>query len=1171
MLTCLIIDNSISSLSKLSPHDDAMCLLDLHKTAAETILKVKKQQQMAAMNSNNKLSPSSAAEASVTGAGSLGLNGSLDQYYCLMTVADTIPSNIIVPPTDSIATIQTALRSIKPSQHSLSSHYEASDHSSFPKMSKTSNYSNNGNSSTNFDRQFDSLKNLDLALQNCLEYLQILRSSGGVAVQSNDYSASSCGNGRLLLDINSLGGGGSFLSSNNNLQQTANSSSTSVCRSARYSVLNSGANRDSTCQIIVFCSEIELSQPNHADSGITGSSHAKSSISGHKHNTLFRYLSNTKMQNYDANLSLYDKLYHWDQHILIYNLNSPNCKSKSSRSNVPTANRAKLRSSLISSLQKDSMLSVVNLNALVSEVTHLSDLTYHQLQVPIQQVLNSPSLKVKIRFKRIVTAYDDVIRHNKALLSPAQESTPLEWENSVINVILQGLSKSNSSYWPLPETWIVSDSQQKSHPLRESIPTIGFVCKSLDAIHNDQFPFDKFELENSPLTEYIIKNVPPNKCWQLFITRDTYASFSHAQKASMMNDAERQMNGYVGTNLNGNKTSKSSGNPMNYFYHQFSFGYLRTSINQQSVRLFLMPFNYPMLIPLIDDLIKVNKGLPDKAWFRRFENYLQTVPLYYLPYLKTAFSKWSHIGLCAALDSNHVIPELTSLLKEQRRKLRSAFDALNLAINIRQDQADANAYSQNSQGTEREKTRQLYELEKNLRPIKLSNSSMPSDSYNKQMNTLLSANRNVRSIAGCRINMKSNQNSFENRKIFTKISEYDQELLINFELDHLNGDNVDGIINSYTELMHTMETKGLSHMLLHRLPASKATNYIESVTRDTSNLKLREIFPLPARVNMFGNPFKVKSTSPAQQQQFSPSSSTSNGVTSEINKFQVDADLVEDTLSEFNKGTGSNIEDISDYSSKSYENGVLPLVKTGTFRKGPLPKGYKYSSATKMQTSDSLSGSRNHKDYKVLSDREPQKNGHSSAISNSFRTDELVKSIVNSYPSELDTIFSESESSIVSDEELLSERSSKESKNFPTNQQTKAQSLPTIASGQINSLEYRDLSCLNDSEGPKLIDFSGDLPAKQSKTEFIPENVDEMWRNIQNLQILIKQSRSSDHIKPSVMKEIDGCKSKMPPSTFSQMILIIKDECKRYKREKLREAITNHLRTHDDNNKLSEI
>ena len=83
----------------------------------------------------------------------------------------------------------------------------------------------------------------------------------------------------------------------------------------------------------------------------------------------------------------------------------------------------------------------------------------------------------------------------------------------------------------------------------------------------DNLPFDKYELEPSPLTLFILARKQPKACWQVYIQGSSKAESAHP------------------------------------------FGYLKASTNLLSVNLFVLPYNYPMLLPLLDDLFKVRRVL----------------------------------------------------------------------------------------------------------------------------------------------------------------------------------------------------------------------------------------------------------------------------------------------------------------------------------------------------------------------------------------------------------------------------------------------------------------------------------------------------------------------------------------------------------------------------------
>lgn len=59
------------------------------------------------------------------------------------------------------------------------------------------------------------------------------------------------------------------------------------------------------------------------------------------------------------------------------------------------------------------------------------------------------------------------------------------------------------------------------------------------------------------------------------------------------------------------------------------FGYLKASTNLSCVNMFVMPYNYPVLLPLLEELFKVHRCKPSNDWKTHFGNYLRTMPPYY--------------------------------------------------------------------------------------------------------------------------------------------------------------------------------------------------------------------------------------------------------------------------------------------------------------------------------------------------------------------------------------------------------------------------------------------------------------------------------------------------------------------------------------------------------------
>jgi len=69
-------------------------------------------------------------------------------------------------------------------------------------------------------------------------------------------------------------------------------------------------------------------------------------------------------------------------------------------------------------------------------------------------------------------------------------------------------------FWPIPEAFW-PDSTLPSLPPRSSHPNVKFLCQSIEPLAIENFPFDKYELEPNPLTQYILARKQPNTCWQV--------------------------------------------------------------------------------------------------------------------------------------------------------------------------------------------------------------------------------------------------------------------------------------------------------------------------------------------------------------------------------------------------------------------------------------------------------------------------------------------------------------------------------------------------------------------------------------------------------------------------------------------------------------------------------
>ena len=152
----------------------------------------------------------------------------------------------------------------------------------------------------------------------------------------------------------------------------------------------------------------------------------------------------------------------------------------------------------------------------------------------------------------------------------------------------------SNGHWPIPEDfWPDANSNQL--PPRNAHPTIFFDTKESHPLLIENFPFDKYELEPSPLTQHILsrKNTHTSS-WQCYV----------------MNSGLKE------------------GAPR-------AFGYLRASSGGKHVNFFVMPYDYPIIIPLLDELSKQNFR-PSSQWTLEFNKYLNSIPSYYIQPLKNS-------------------------------------------------------------------------------------------------------------------------------------------------------------------------------------------------------------------------------------------------------------------------------------------------------------------------------------------------------------------------------------------------------------------------------------------------------------------------------------------------------------------------------------------------------
>lgn len=147
----------------------------------------------------------------------------------------------------------------------------------------------------------------------------------------------------------------------------------------------------------------------------------------------------------------------------------------------------------------------------------------------------------------------------------------------------------------------------------------------------DNLPFDKYELEPSPLTQAILGRKQPSVAFAVSVAQ---------------------------------QLQQRGGQP---------FGYLKASSSLACVNLFVLPYNYPVLLPLLDELFRLHRCKPPREWKLQFEAYLKGMPLYYAGPLKRALQRMGAPNLVPDSMENCLSYTVLNYLKRLKNQVLLPF------------------------------------------------------------------------------------------------------------------------------------------------------------------------------------------------------------------------------------------------------------------------------------------------------------------------------------------------------------------------------------------------------------------------------------------------------------------------------------------------------------------
>lgn len=240
-----------------------------------------------------------------------------------------------------------------------------------------------------------------------------------------------------------------------------------------------------------------------------------------------------------------------------------------------------------------------------------------QLQGCLETIISKISTGIVCCFKKRIgdstPAANDIV-----------SKIPPETRKMVLLKTKPNTSSPLQGHWPIPEEFFPepNNSSQRLTP-RNAHPNITFVPVPKPPIVINSFPFDKYELESSPLTQNMLQLYKSNhpdynlatSCWYCYVI-----GCNNTAVQPIYSDAKDYANFY--------KSSTKLPEP---------FGYLKPNTSLTVVNFYVMPYAFPRIIPMIEDLTTKMKNNPSYQWRTMFDEYIQACPVYYVKFLRQAF------------------------------------------------------------------------------------------------------------------------------------------------------------------------------------------------------------------------------------------------------------------------------------------------------------------------------------------------------------------------------------------------------------------------------------------------------------------------------------------------------------------------------------------------------
>lgn len=405
----------------------------------------------------------------------------------------------------------------------------------------------------------------------------------------------------------------------------------------------------------------------------------------------------------------------------------------------------------------------------------------------------------------VVINFDPVFKDGKDLKDGEMQEMIFQNMKKMIYVHkIPALKQFPTGYWPIPESYW-PDVKMTSLPPRDAHPRI-----RINLIPHDEpqfvrnFPIDKYELEPSPLTLWILSKKDPNKVYPLIVVNSNGANIHDPMAQYRLPPMSNDM----------------------------PFGYLKANSTMMVVHYYVLPYNYQFLLSLISELVHKLNLNPTSDWINKFTQYVKSIPQYYYPFLRKALSMINipyqllQYILPESLDS-YLSPTVANQLKQMKNMAKQEQENLCLRV-FKQLKQPKMPYHQHE-------TVKL-NCGQQVKTTELVKHPMLRDTFQK-MHAEISTFENYNIVVPTVMNIQSTKN-------YRNPFDIPRRDLI---------DEISRMRDNFFKLP-TCNINLMSKDAGHSLPIAEMGNYQDYLKRREA--PLRELEPTNVRQHMFGNPYK---------------------------------------------------------------------------------------------------------------------------------------------------------------------------------------------------------------------------------------------------------------------------------------------------------------------------